>query len=125
MLSYETFGLDYWVGDYYLDGKKTTVYFFKDLSSFEEATGTETKSLRDWLNVSNFSSFLPADTAAIFKEMISGGFVGAFHILSVDYDPVYSRTMYTYYFYILPYGRNGSWYTNMSYLTRPINFPRR
>jgi len=123
--SYFTFSLDYWFKDYYLDGEKTIVYFFKDLYSFEEATSIEIGNLKNWVNVSSMGSFIPADTVTIFNEMISGGFVGAFHAFEVEYNPVYGRTMYTYYFYILPYGRNGTKYIDMPDLKNPINFPRR
>lgn len=119
------FSLDYWYGDYNIQGTTRRVYFFKDIRSFEEATGKEVGSLKNWTQLDESLNFIiPSHTKAIFNQMIYEGFVAAFFALTPWNDPNYGRMMYEYTFYILPYGRSGTKYTDMPYLNSRINFPR-
>lgn len=118
-----SFALDYWYMDYNIWGTTRRVYFFKNIKSFEEATGREVGSLLNWVQL--IDRFTPAHTKAIFDQMIYEGFVTAFFAFDPEYDPSHGRTMYEYTFYLLPYGPYGTKYTFMPYLSAPINFPRK
>jgi hypothetical protein len=116
-----SFALNYWYMDYNIQGTMRRVYFFKDIKSFEEATGREVGSLLNWVQI--IESLTPVHTRAIFDQMIYEGFVAAFYAFDPWYDPNHGRTMYEYTFYLLPSGPYGTKYTFMPYLSTPINFP--